>query len=66
MSSGEARVAAVRRRPLIDADVTAFAHAFAAIGWSKPRSQFERFLAEQSAGSRWVRVAEVEVRRWRT
>ncbi len=44
-------------RPLHATDAAAIASAFAAIGWSKPREQFERYLAEQDAGERHVRVA---------
>ena len=36
--------------------------AFAAIGWSKSPKQFERYLAEQSTGTRLVRVASVDDR----
>lgn len=33
--------------------------AFAQIGWDKPASQFQRYLAEQDAGERVVLVAEI-------
>lgn len=50
----------IRLRPLVEADAMAFEEAFSAIGWSKPRKQFEAYLAEQSAGPRWISVAEIE------
>lgn len=48
----------VRLRPLAEADAQAFEEGFSAIGWSKPRAQFERYFAEQTEGERWVCVAE--------
>lgn len=36
------------------------AAAFAAIGWRKPREQYERYLAEQESGRRRVFVARVD------
>jgi GNAT superfamily N-acetyltransferase len=47
-------------RPLDAADPPVIAAAFAAIGWAKPREQYERYLAEQEAGERQVWVASVE------
>lgn len=46
-------------RPLGAEDPGWMADAFAALGWRKPREQFERYLAEQRAGERpvWVAVA---------
>ncbi len=44
-------------RPLRESDPAWISAAFAAIGWSKPRELFERYLAEQEAGRRQVRVA---------
>lgn len=38
-------------------DIPSIASAFAAIGWDKPASQYERYLAEQSRGERVVLVA---------
>jgi GNAT superfamily N-acetyltransferase len=38
-------------------DVQPIASAFAAIGWNKPASQYERYLAEQLRGERLVLVA---------
>jgi GNAT superfamily N-acetyltransferase len=38
-------------------DINPIAAAFAAIGWNKPASQYERYLAEQEAGQRIVLVA---------
>jgi GNAT superfamily N-acetyltransferase len=38
-------------------DVQPIASAFAAIGWNKPASQYERYLAEQQRGERVVLVA---------
>ena len=49
-------------RPLRAADGATIADAFAAIGWSKPREQNERYFAEQEAGERQVWVAEVDGR----
>ncbi|HKF46029.1 MAG TPA: GNAT family N-acetyltransferase [Terracidiphilus sp.] len=45
-------------RPLNDADPEVMERAFSAIGWSKPASQFRRYLGEQSAGTRscWVAI----------
>ncbi len=34
--------------------------AFAAIGWNKPASQYERYLAEQADGTRDILVAELD------
>lgn len=44
-------------RPLRESDPAWIAAAFAAIGWSRPREHFERYLAEQEAGRRQVRIA---------
>lgn len=33
---------------------------FASMGWSKPRSQFDRYLEEQASGERWTCVAEID------
>lgn len=44
-------------RSLLPEDAGSLEAAFAAIGWSKPASLFERYGAEQAAGERWVRVA---------
>jgi GNAT superfamily N-acetyltransferase len=41
-------------RPLARSDPPVIAAAFAAIGWSKPREQYERYLAQQAAGDRQV------------
>ncbi|HYR06930.1 MAG TPA: GNAT family N-acetyltransferase [Longimicrobium sp.] len=46
-------------RPLQPSDPPVIAAAFAAIGWAKPREQYERYLAEQEAGRRHVFVAWV-------
>jgi GNAT superfamily N-acetyltransferase len=47
-------------RPLQASDPELIAAAFAAIGWAKPRAQYERYLAEQEAGERDVLVASVD------
>jgi GNAT superfamily N-acetyltransferase len=47
-------------RPLAPSDPPVIAAAFAAIGWSKPREQYERYLAAQAAGRRHVWVAWVK------
>lgn len=44
-------------RRLQTRDIHPIAAAFAAIGWNKPASQYERYLAEQEAGQRIVLVA---------
>ena len=49
-------------RPLRGSDAEPIAAAFAAIGWSKPREQYECYLAEQEAGERQVWIAEVDGR----
>jgi hypothetical protein len=38
-------------------DIAAIAAAFAALGWNKPASQYERYLAEQNARTRDILVA---------
>jgi GNAT superfamily N-acetyltransferase len=38
-------------------DIPPIAAAFARLGWDKPAAQYERYLAEQSAGERVVLVA---------
>jgi GNAT superfamily N-acetyltransferase len=47
-------------RPLNGGDPVVMAAAFAAIGWDKPESQYQRYLAEQEAGTRDVLVATVD------
>ena len=46
-------------RPLEERDIEPMAAAFRALGWDKPRSQYERYLAEQRQGRRAVLVALV-------
>jgi GNAT superfamily N-acetyltransferase len=46
-------------RPLGASDPPVIAAAFAAIGWSKPREQYERYLVQQEADQRHVWVAHV-------
>lgn len=46
-------------RPLQPSDPSPIAAAFDAIGWAKPREQYERYLAEQQAGHRDVFVVWV-------
>jgi GNAT superfamily N-acetyltransferase len=53
-------VSAPTIRPLQASDPAPIAAAFAAIGWSKPAAQYERYLAEQEAGERDVFVASVD------
>lgn len=48
----------LRIRRLTNADPPVLAAAFQALGWDKPASQYERYLAEQDAGVRLVLVAE--------
>lgn len=45
-------------RPLSPDDAEDLAAAFRAIGWSKPAALFHRYCEEESAGTRWTRVAE--------
>ena len=47
-------------RPLQAQDIQPMADAFTQIGWNKPASQYERYLAEQQAGTRVCLVAFVE------
>ncbi|MFD3403568.1 GNAT family N-acetyltransferase [Kribbella sp. NPDC058693] len=47
-------------RPLQPDDPPVIAAAMAALGWDKPQSQYERYVAEQAAGTRDVLVATVD------
>lgn len=47
-------------RELQAQDIAPIAAAFAQLGWNKPAAQYERYLAEQRAGTREVWVAFVE------
>jgi GNAT superfamily N-acetyltransferase len=47
-------------RALGDGDPEVMSAAFTAIGWDKPVSQYEKYLAEQRAGERDVLVATVD------
>jgi len=47
-------------RPLESRDVPPISAAFKALGWDKPRSQYERYLSQQRSGTRAVLVAFVE------
>lgn len=47
-------------RLLAMADIQVIADAFTAIGWNKPASQYQQYLAEQTAGERVVLVATVD------
>ncbi len=47
-------------RALRDDDPEVISAAFSAIGWDKPVSQYEKYLAEQRAGTRDVLVATVD------
>ena len=44
-------------RSLMPQDIAPMAADFAALGWNKPASQYERYLAEQEAGQRAVQMA---------
>jgi GNAT superfamily N-acetyltransferase len=46
-------------RRLLEEDIEPIANAFKALGWSKPASQYVRYLTEQGAGQRTVFVALV-------
>lgn len=45
-------------RPLKSEDAQALATGFAEMGWTKPASQYMRYLHEQASGSRMTLVAE--------
>ena len=47
-------------RPLERKNIPEIAHAFQELGWNKPASQYERYLAQQELGVRNVYVAFVE------
>ncbi|HEY9339017.1 MAG TPA: GNAT family N-acetyltransferase [Kribbella sp.] len=47
-------------RPLRAGDPEMISGAMTAIGWNKPLSQYERYLAEQTAGTRDILVATVD------
>src|SRR5215216_688154 len=47
-------------RPLENKDIPRIAQAFQQLGWNKPASQYERYLAQQEVGVRDVYVAFVQ------
>lgn len=47
-------------RPLEEGDIGPITTAFRDLGWSKPRSQYECYLAEQREGHRTVLVATLD------
>ena len=47
-------------RLLEQQDIASIAAAFTALGWNKPASQYERYLAEQEANERVVLVALID------
>ena len=47
-------------RLLQKSDCPIITAAFTAIGWDKPQSQYERYVAQQTSGDRKVYVAEVD------
>ena len=47
-------------RPLGPHDPATISQAFGEMGWKKPAEQYERYLAEQEAGERDVRIAELD------
>jgi ribosomal protein S18 acetylase RimI-like enzyme len=51
----------VEIRCLEEADIPTIAAAFAKLGWDKPASQYERYIAEQKAGKRAVLVAKTNM-----
>ncbi|MET9317731.1 GNAT family N-acetyltransferase [Kribbella sp. NPDC003505] len=51
---------ALQIRPLRAGDPELISGAMTAIGWNKPLSQYERYLAEQAAGTRDILVALVD------
>jgi GNAT superfamily N-acetyltransferase len=58
--AGRSLVGGYAIRVLRDDDPKVISAAFTAIGWDKPVSQYERYLADQRAGLRDVLVATVE------
>jgi len=50
----------IQIRSLSECDPPAISAAFQGIGWGKPVAQYERYLAEQEAGSRLCLVATVD------
>jgi|SRR5579871_1379368 len=46
--------------PLAAGDIAQIAAAFAELGWNKPVSQYERYLAEQNSGVRDILVARFD------
>jgi len=50
---------AVQIRALSESDPETISRAFRNIGWGKPVAQYQRYLAEQEAGSRTCQVATV-------
>lgn len=44
-------------RLLVQSDIPSMVTAFSDIGWNKPASLFEKYLKEQTAGTKWVWVA---------
>ena len=51
---------ALHIRLLAAQDIQPIAAAFLALGWNKPASQYERYLAEQEAGTRTIFVALID------
>ncbi len=49
----------VQIRALCESDPETISRAFRTIGWGKPVAQYQRYLAEQEAGSRTCQVATV-------
>lgn len=45
-------------RPMLEADIDHFADAYAALGWHKPRAQYEAYYRAQQDGEYAVMVAE--------
>jgi GNAT superfamily N-acetyltransferase len=47
-------------RPLVSADTVKISEAFAAIGWNKPESLYQRYFKEQTENTRWVRTVSFD------
>jgi len=50
----------VQIRPLNESDAEIISAAFQGIGWGKPVAQYQRYLAEQAAGSRMCFVSTID------
>ncbi len=51
---------AISIHPLVFEDLDDIVEAFSALGWNKPRSQYEAYLAEQEKDAQSVLIARIE------